>query len=363
MGNYQGRRKGTRQIVLWHNGQRREKIIEGTKAEGDQFEARWRLELSGRDPVDPKSVPVFSDFCVARYRPHAESHLKESTWSQVRIYQVDTLMKHFEHLRLTEFSNDEIDRYKIARSAEQVYRHGAWHPLNASTINNELRVLKTILNWARELGYPVPHVKWKKLPIRGKPRARAWTEDQLQALFDAARERYADLVPMLVFLLNTGCRKGEAIVAEWGWIDESAGMLLIPSNEVWQPKNGLPREVPLSDALRAVLASPRRHPKYLFPSRNGGRYATFPKDLFDDMRTAAGVTGGPHQYRHTYASHFLKMQPDLFLLAQVLGHSHGRITELYSHMLPDHLERARNAVNIGPKLQTVAATVAKRSEK
>ncbi len=62
--------------------------------------------------------------------------------------------------------------------------------------------------------------------------------------------------------------------------------------------------------------------------------------------------------RHTFASHFLQKVPDLFLLAQVLGHSHQRLTELYAHLLPDHLARARNAVNLGPTLQTVAATVA-----
>jgi hypothetical protein len=54
--------------------------------------------------------------------------------------------------------------------------------------------------------------------------------------------------------------------------------------------------------------------------------------------------------------------PDLFLLAHVLGHSHQRVTELYAHLLPDHLARARNAVNLGPTLQTVAATVATKAE-
>jgi hypothetical protein len=34
-------------------------------------------------------------------------------------------------------------------------------------------------------------------------------------------------------------------------------------------------------------------------------------------------------------------------LAQVMGHSDITVTKLYSHLLPDHLERARNAVNFG----------------
>jgi site-specific recombinase XerD len=51
--------------------------------------------------------------------------------------------------------------------------------------------------------------------------------------------------------------------------------------------------------------------------------------------------------RHTYASHFLVNVPDLPYLAQILGHSSIRITELYSHMLPGRLNRAKNAVSIG----------------
>jgi hypothetical protein len=43
----------------------------------------------------------------------------------------------------------------------------------------------------------------------------------------------------------------------------------------------------------------------------------------------------------------------MFLLAQVLGHSHQRVTALYSHLLPGHLLRARDAVNMAPALQLV----------
>jgi hypothetical protein len=44
----------------------------------------------------------------------------------------------------------------------------------------------------------------------------------------------------------------------------------------------------------------------------------------------------------------------MFLLAKILGHSHSRVTEIYSHLLPDHLARARNAVDIAPKTLAIA---------
>jgi hypothetical protein len=56
--------------------------------------------------------------------------------------------------------------------------------------------------------------------------------------------------------------------------------------------------------------------------------------------------GGPHKARHTFASHFLRARPDLFLLGRVLGRSHSRVTELYGHLLPDHLAEARNVEDV-----------------
>jgi site-specific recombinase XerD len=114
----------------------------------------------------------------------------------------------------------------------------------------------------------------------------------------------------------------------------------------------------MSDACRAVLSGSKASERWVFPKASGERYVEFPKDAFWAARDRAKLTGGPHTVRHTFASHFLQKVPDLFLLAQVLGHSHQRVTELYAHLLPDHLARARNAVNLGPTLQTVAATVA-----
>jgi len=92
----------------------------------------------------------------------------------------------------------------------------------------------------------------------------------------------------------------------------------------------------------------------VFSTRDGNRCAFWPKLQFDRARKAAGLKGGPHTLRHTFASHFLKQVPDLFLLARVLGHSDTRVTKLYAHVLPEHLARARNAVRFGPPVRSTA---------
>ncbi len=342
---YPGRRPKSFRVVVWARGKSYEWIVEGKRKDAEAFEARKRVDLEVGKPTSRRAVPTLSEFCKDAYEPHAKKHLRPSTW-RVRTYQMASLLEHLGALRLTEFGPEAIDRYKAARHVK------------ASSVNNELRVLGTILNWARTLGKPVPDFKIKRLPERGAGRCRVWSLLELERLFEATRADTPELLPVFVFLVNTGCRKGEAIAAEWDWIDLEAGMVRIPVNDFWRPKSGRPREIPLSDALRAALAGPRRHERWLFPSRLGGRYGHFPKEVYGRVRTAAGLVGGAHTLRHTFASHFLAAVPDMFLLAKILGHSHQRVTELYSHLLPEHLSRARNAVNIGPALKTMAPAMA-----
>lgn len=340
MPNYPGKRKGTRRIIIWaklegdSQSKPHEWVITGTKKDGDAFEAEKRIALNSQRRVELRTAPTFFQFCAEQYRPHAEKHLKASTW-KVRIYQLATLMQHFGAIKLSELTVADVERYK------------AWRGVSAGVVNNELRIFRTVLNYAASLGVPVPRLTWKRLPVRAPSRVKVWTEEQVRALYAAAPP---GLLPLLVFLINTGCRKGEAIAAEWDWIDFKAGLIRIPSNPYWQPKSGRPREVPMSDAVRELLSGHRRHQRWVFPSRDCGRYSAFPSTWFSQARVAAGLTGGPHTTRHTFASHFLAAVPDLRLLADILGHSLTKVTELYTHLLPGHLEKGRNAVNIAPTM-------------
>lgn len=354
---YKGRRKETFRVVLWARlpgtarSRSHEWIVKGSKRDAEEFEAKKRLELAAGQTQDFRAAPSFSEFSSNHYRPHAEKHLKASTWRKVRIYQVATLEEFFGDKRLTSIQLADIEAFKAKRLAKGN---------QPSSVNNELRVLRTMWTFATDLGFRMPVVKWKKLPVRGKGRARAWSDAEIQKLFHATKSRCPELLPVLVFLLNTGCRKGEAIAAEWTWVDLPGKMLRIPSNEFWQPKTDEPREIPLGPALMALLAKHPTHGRWVFVNRDGNRYAEFPKDIFWDILDEAGITGTPHMTRHTFASHFLKKVPDLFLLSKVLGHSQQRTSELYSHMLGDHLKRARGAVHLVPETKTMARTMAKK---
>ncbi len=350
MPNYPGRTPGTRRVTVYHNGKQYEQTIKGDRTDGARFEARWRLELEVKSGTVERVAPRFSELCDGHYRIHAEQNLP-STWKNVRVYQVATLAEYFGDLRLTDISTRKVDMYKLMRREDDEMAN--------SSINNELRVLSTILKFAREdRGFPVAEdLKIRMLPRGGEPERTPWTVAELQRLFESTRMIRPQLLPMLVFLLNTGCRKGEALAARWSWVDLEANLLRIPNTREWQPKSRKAREVPLSDGVRAILSGKRASETWIFPAEHGGRFKVFPKELFQRCRDDAQLKGGVHTLRHTFASHFLMGEPNLFLLSKVLGHSHQRVTEIYAHLLPGHLSRARNVVNIVPGLAEAAPMI------
>lgn len=339
-------------MVISVNGKPLEWIVEGSKPEAEQFEARKRIEL-GESDLSTRVAPKFSAYCAEKYAPYAEANLRRSTWHQSRIYHVATLSEFFGQRKLTDFLPEDIERFKAHR-----IRHGK---VGASTLNAELRCLRTVLGHAKDMGYPA---KIPKMVFLSEPqgRVKVWSGAQLERLFVEARSRSAIMLQLIVFLVNTGCRKGEAIAFEWSWVDFRQGLLRIPANEAWRPKNGRAREVPISDSCRVVLEAPRRSERWVFPSRWGKKHRRFPDPLFEEIQKKAGLEGGIHTLRHSFASHFLQAVPDLWLLSQVLGHSHERVTELYAHLLPGHLLKARNAVNLSPPAEVVATVVAGKTQ-
>lgn len=334
-------------VRVYTAGRPQERIIRGTRAEAEKFEARWRLELAAAGPVEYRVAPSFLTFSSNHYKPYAKERLAPATF-QNRRYTLATLINFFGELALDKFTTSAIAEYQTHRLAS----------VGAVKVNDEVRHLRTILAYAVSLGIPANVPKVRKLPEpKTKGRVAAWTADEVTKLYNAIRVECPRLLGMAITLINTGMRKGEVLALEWSWVDLNRGLLFIQPNRFWRPKSNKAREVPISTALVPWLdveADKREHERFVFVTRRKRRdgrwshspYVTWPQNQFDRAIKMAGIGGSPHVARHTYASHFLAAVPDLFLLAQILGHGHTRVTEIYSHMLPDHLARARNAVNM-----------------
>ena len=340
-------------IVLYVRGRRKDLIFHGTRADAEAFAANKRLKMQAEDPeLDLRTVPTFSNFCVTQYSPHAQLHLNPNTWKKNRRYQVATLIEFFGDEKMS-----EIFPSRMTAFARKRYRAG----IAPVSINSELRILRRILNFAKSRNIPVATTEVEFLPEPKRGRVKVWTAEEVSRLFQACLQVSPDILPMVVFLANTGCRRGEALALTWDNVNVNSGLIEITPSKEWQPKDGEPREIPIGDALTPWLVGERASPKWVFPCPSTGRrYAFWPERKFQRAQKAAGLRGGAHTLRHTYASHFLQKQPDLFLLARVLGHSDVAVTKLYSHLLPDHLARARNAVIFEPGVGPAALKARER---
>lgn len=346
-------------VVIHCNGTRRDRVFTGKKTDAHRYGARVEEKMlveEGKREI--RNVPTFSDFCVTDYRPYAETEI-ESTWRRVRQYQVATLMEFLGDTKLDQITTTQVARFK---------RKHRNRGLKRSSVNDLLKTLSAVLTYAREMGYRCasPKIVYFKITHRDKkPRAEAWTLDEVNELFKKLAEKQPDILPMVVCIANTGMRKGEALNLRWEDVDLEKREITIRPNEEWQPKDGKARKVPISDALVPWLTVvPRRSEKWVFPSAETGRkYVYWPQLKFNKARDAAGIgTGGPHRLRHTYATYLVLESRDLFLASKILGHTHTRVTEIYAGLLSDHLDRARDAISI-PATVSPAALKASRKWK
>jgi integrase len=329
------------EVRLYRAGIPKAWIVHGTKRQAENFEAARKLEFEAIGPTEYRTAPGFSNFCLGRYRVYAEARLKAKTWRN-RQYQIATLVGFFGQKPLDRITSADVERFQ----------HERLLTVGAVKVNDDTKVLRAILRYAVEQGVPARVPAFRALPERKKSgRVKVWTAAEVEKLYMAIQATSPRLLGMVVVMLNTGLRAGEVLALEWTAVDLDRGLLLIYPNEDWQPKNGEPREVPIGRAALPWLSGPRASKRWVFPAsrrapgaKTISRYVGWPQKAFDRAVKLAGIGGSPHVCRHTFASHFLPAQPDLFLLAKVMGHSHTRVTALYAHLLPDHLERARDAV-------------------
>ena len=155
---------------------------------------------------------------------------------------------------------------------------------------------------------------------------------------------------LIIFLIGTGARRGEALNLTWGDVDLAsnarAAVTLI------ETKNGEDRRVPLPNPVRDLLATMRR--KAGNPSKKDRvftwvrrgtdeavAYKADPGTVFDRARRDAKLKDITiHTLRHTYASRLVMKGAPLAHVSKLLGHSKIQMTMRYAHLAPQGLDDA-----------------------
>jgi integrase len=343
-------------VRIYIEGRPKDWIVRGSKRDAELWEARQRIEIGeGIRPVSLRAVPRLADACERYVQEVGPTMAAESL--RVLNARLAPLIQSLGDRKLDAL-DVEVRRYQRMRLKEG---------RKPSTINDEIKRLRAVVNHYRGEGMPLPRLKTSLLPVPKGKRVKVWNAEEIGRLLAAAEQHAPRFLPVLILQAYTGCRPGESIRLRMESVDFDAGLLwieptgeLIPAGEDWAPKDKEPRAVPIPDSLRPWLD--RRKGQTFYAVKPGGKpWGIYSKYFWGKALAGAGLTGTPHMMRHTYASTWLRAGGDIYTLSKVLGHSDVRLTiDTYAHLIPGHLQASKDLVGYGTVPGAAAAEARER---
>ncbi len=207
-------------------------------------------------------------------------------------------------------------------------------------------LLRFMFNLARKWKIPgAEHNPTTDIPLfeLNNARERYLTQEEAQRLYEAVKQSPQPMLQYIVpFLILTGARRREVLDCKWEDFDIPRRTWRIPMT-----KSGKPRHVPLSEGALQVLASVPRFGKcpWVFPNPKTLQPIVSGFASWNTARKKAGLADvRMHDLRHSFASFLVNAGRSLYEVQKLLGHSQIKTTQRYSHLAPETLLAATDAV-------------------
>jgi site-specific recombinase XerD len=272
---------------------------------------------------------------------------------------VHHFMRWYEQNRDGDFRVDQLANGLVRAYRQQLIEDGA----QPNTVNRRMAALAAFAHWAREAGY-LDHNPVQGIGAMSEVKvAPHWLDRRDQAALLRAMEKevaHARLnlprlqfqvirdAAILVLLLNTGLRIGEAAVLTNNdvLLDERKGKVIVREG-----KGEKRREVPLNAETRRWLQQylderPDDGSEMFFIGKNGGVTIRTMRRGVVRFAKLAGLDGvSPHTLRHTFAKNLIDSGVSLEKVAVLLGHSSLDTTMIYTTPGERDLEEAVNGLS------------------
>ncbi|MGC4025188.1 MAG: site-specific integrase [Mesorhizobium sp.] len=206
-----------------------------------------------------------------------------------------------------------------------------------ATINRKMAALSKLLRKASKMGniHSLPEFRRQK---EGAGRIRFLDFDEEDRLFSAIRTKSEDAYRLCIFLVDSGCRLGEAIGLIWNDIQDHRVTF-------WITKSGRSRTVPLTErAVQSIIVPPpvdpiHRRPRGPFAMLDQARF----RAIWNEAKLEVGLGTDdqvvPHVLRHTCASRLVQGGIDIRRVQMWLGHQTLQMTMRYAHLATSDLDR------------------------
>jgi integrase/recombinase XerD len=232
--------------------------------------------------------------------------------------------------------------------------------LSPATRARRLSSIRQLYRFAVEEGWRAENPALRLIgPGRSKALPKTLSEAEVSRLLEAASQRgrtEGDRLrdaALFELLYATGLRVSELVGLPVAAVRGDPRMILV------RGKGDKERMVPLSAPARAALSAWLAHrdaaeeaariagrasSRFLFPGE--GRDGHLTRQYFHGLVKEAAVLAGisparvtPHVLRHAFATHLLAHGADLRVIQILLGHSDVATTEIYTHVLDEHLTK------------------------
>lgn len=315
-----------------------------------------KLDEGGREAIDAEKL-TFNDL-ADYYEKHYVKPAKflddrkiegMRNWKRVKGF-VKQFRAYFGKMKLNQIGYEEVVAFRNYRlSIPTHYKKTR----NIATMNRELSCLRRVFNIGIRKGW------LSRNPVNmGEPlidrsgerrRDRILTLDEEKRLLEACTGRRKRIKPLIIFLLDTGARKGESTLLKFTDLDFENKMITFRALNTKTLKT---RQVAMTsrvydELLKLWNNSDKDKDSLVFNIKD------FRKS-FENACKEAGIKTGrpfgitPHSLRHTAATRLVKGQMSIQMVGRILSHQNPQTTYRY---LTANDETLREAASILESVQ------------
>jgi len=315
-----------------------------------------------------KNAKTISELCDL-YLTDGVAHKKASTIASDR-GRIETLIKpligdtpveSIAQADVIAMMNDIIKGDKIRKTEPSGKPRGVRRVAGgAGAASRTVQTLGAILTFAKTQGFiqynPVQGIKRPK----GKIRDIFFTRDELCNLGEILgmpeiQATSQNLCNIIMLFLMTGCRKSEILELDWQYIDFENQIFRFPDTKTG--KQNRPFGVGALNLLQTLKnAAGNPDSGWVFPSTTGTGHTTNILRAFKQLCATRNPDTGHkilckpditiHSLRHTFASIGAAMGYSEIVIAALLGHHLGSVTNRYTHTVDQTLIAAANAISM-----------------
>lgn len=278
-----------------------------------------RIALGDALPASERSASPMPTLHTAldRYRREVSAHKKGAR-------QELSIILHLQAQTFALSPMDKVGPATVAAYRDQRISSGS----SPSTVGRSLSLVSHLYTvaqkeWELEVENPVSRIR---KPRPSPARDRRLLEGEAERLLPAVPE---DVRPVVLLLLFTAMRRGEALALQWSDVDVARRVVVLRDT-----KNGDSRRVPLSlQAVDLLNTLPRTH-KLVFPCRTPDRVSKG----FASACAAVGIAGlRLHDLRREAASRLFEKGLTVPEVAAITGHRTWSMLKRYTAITAEHL--------------------------